>query len=244
MNKNLNELSLTLKKNLILEKSSHKLAKKYQAALIAEISQLGFSLDSKVLEVVATFSQKEFESFSKFLIEELKKMVGAHVRYTPLFKGFPTDVPDQDEYFMRRIAGFLDTYFEVSTEGVNATRLSCGCLVNKRLFDLNLFGACPICQFHAEGLQESKIKRKKMRQDIVDLKVIGLMTEDSFKTSIKDLLSSPASLAPKHKEVINSYFTIFKDEALASVPASFNFKETMAETAALIVKHTWGTRVS
>jgi len=70
-------------------------------------------------------------------------MIGANVKYRPLYKKFPMDIPDLGEEFMSCIIGFVTNLFDINS--AYSTVLSCGHLIDNTLFSLEEYGSCLIC---------------------------------------------------------------------------------------------------
>jgi hypothetical protein len=80
-----------------------------------ELGQLGYKFEN-INEFTAT-SQAEFAAN----LDVLKAMRGDNVRYVPLFSNFPDDLPNDAEYLLRRVLGFLglDTFIDSSRFGAD-----------------------------------------------------------------------------------------------------------------------------
>ena len=81
--------------------------------------------------------------------------------HVPLFLGFPDEIPEDDEYFTKRLVGWFGNLARIYPEGET---LNNGLVVPPWLFDLKAFGADPITQFQDKTLFEkalSLIKGKK-----------------------------------------------------------------------------------
>lgn len=234
MNPTINQLALSDDpKSVILTKGKGHPKPKTVLALQADIAQLGFHLDKKVIAVLKTFTDAEVKQFHTFIVKELSVAVGAHVKYVPLFKNFPTDIPEDGAYFFRRIIGFLQNVY---TE-VEGTKLSCGCSVDAELFDVDLFGACPICQFQAKELLSDTVKKTKLK-DKVKLKPIYLTTREKLDQRFQNLMSAKSSLSQNAKTSLALYFTEVKDDVEKLLPKEMPIKENMAVVSGLLLQQT------
>lgn len=92
-----------------------------QMSFYFEAGQLGYRV--KNLDSFTSFSSSELSK----IMEVLREMRGGNVKYVPLFKNFPTEIPNDVEYFWQRIYNFYNLSFAEP-------------------FDKNEFGACPILQ--------------------------------------------------------------------------------------------------
>ena len=139
MNTLYNQITLRNKQAVILDTLSSDLDDKFIHALIADIAQLGYTVDGDVISALKSQSESSFLAFHTILVAELKDMVGANVKYRPLFKKFPEDIPDDMEYYKKRVVGFLTNLFDLTPE--NVAPLSCGHVIDSRLFNMDDFGA-------------------------------------------------------------------------------------------------------
>lgn len=64
------------------------------AAMLKNIEPLGYTLSPDVLRIVATLSTEDLKRFHDELVDGLKRMVGAHVAYNPMYPNFPKQVMD------------------------------------------------------------------------------------------------------------------------------------------------------
>ena len=236
MNTTFNSLALRQLNSLIIENGSWSSKANSILALQADISQLGYGLSRELKAVLKTQSDAEVKRIHKFLVAELSEMVGAHVKYVPLFKNFPDDVPEENLYLVKRIIGYLQNFvfLDEGTEG--ASLLECGCYVDPNLFDLSEFGACPICQQQDASLL-TKTKRKKLTER-VKLKIIALATQEDLQERIKNLMSSKSSLSQKDKDTLTTYFVEVKDGVESLLPKEIPIKENMALVSGLLLQQT------
>lgn len=64
----------------------------YLAAAVRNLEALGFALSPALFRAVRGLPKEEFEALYQQLVADLKVMVGAHVKYTPMYPGFPEQV--------------------------------------------------------------------------------------------------------------------------------------------------------
>jgi len=78
----------------------------YALSFNENINSLGYSMDEKMVNVVATLPVTEVEKLSNELIPILKEMVGANVTYRPFYPNFPKQVIE-----MKWIDLYINAYF-------------------------------------------------------------------------------------------------------------------------------------
>ncbi|MFC7677358.1 cytoplasmic protein [Paenibacillus sp. GCM10028914] len=74
-----------------------RLPKSYLATAMNNIETLGFTLSYKLLNVMRALSKEQFEVLYVQLIADLRVMVGAHVKYEPMYPDFPVQVMEADD---------------------------------------------------------------------------------------------------------------------------------------------------
>ncbi|MBP6731590.1 MAG: TerD family protein [Chitinophagales bacterium] len=104
-----NSIYLRRAGKLFLVKESNSLDRVYIAALLKNIEKLGYILSPELIEVVSTFSMPTLSSFYQGLVADLKLLVGAHVRFDPMYPNFPQQVIDtpEDELYLNAAVHYL-----------------------------------------------------------------------------------------------------------------------------------------
>ncbi|WP_181469754.1 hypothetical protein [Paenibacillus sp. MDMC362] len=86
-----------------------RLSKAYLATAINNIEHLGFAFSYPLLHAVRTLSKEQFEAFYQPLIDDLRVLVGAHVKYEPMYPAFPKQLMDEEdaELYLNAIYHYL-----------------------------------------------------------------------------------------------------------------------------------------
>ncbi|QOT09487.1 cytoplasmic protein [Paenibacillus sp. JNUCC32] len=79
------------------ENESDRLPKAYLATAVKNIEQLGYTFSYPLLNAVRALSKEQFEALYQPLIDDLRVMVGAHVKYVPMYPAFPLQVMEEDD---------------------------------------------------------------------------------------------------------------------------------------------------
>lgn len=74
-----------------------KLPKGYLAAALRNLQGLGYTLSPALFRAVQKMPREAFEQLYYPLIADVRRMVGAHVHYAPMYPGFPEQVMQEDE---------------------------------------------------------------------------------------------------------------------------------------------------
>jgi len=204
--------------------------KKCRIIFLSELASLGFRVSNP-----DSFNVSALENYPQ-IISVLKKMRGGDVDYVPLFSGFPENIPEDEEYFIRRICGYLYPLLSTFDEGAT---LENGTFVPNFLFDLKDFGADPITQFQSLNLfNKGKKKQDNKKEDTniewITLKFIPVnLVEKSVKDFLKNTLYSKSSIKKAIRKdidyLINKFGVGFVD------PKNVSFKETRVS----VMKFLW-----
>ena len=92
-----NTIYLRRKNKVILQKGKNNLSLEVMGSLLKNIESLGYVLSSELLNYVSSLSMEEITIFYNQLINDLKEMVGANVKYEPMYPNFPTQVMNASE---------------------------------------------------------------------------------------------------------------------------------------------------
>jgi len=195
------------------------------AAVQADIGQLGFALKGDVVAQMHSLDMSALKAFHAQLVAVARAAVGANVQYRPLFKNFPHGVPDSRDYFVRRFIGYVESF--LGPFGADYTVLSCGHVVNHRLFNLEQFGACPICQFQVPELDGVRANVPPL-DELTPLKLLGLATGDDVWAVFTNVARSRTSLSESSKQFITALVAEHAEEAARRLPAEMPFKENAA----------------
>ena len=188
--------------------------------LTREATALGFTLTPDLRDAFGALDETAFRAERARLLAALGEVSGASVEHTHLFSGFPYDVPDQFAYLWDRFIGYIK--HRAGVRGAKTFVLSCGHAVDGEQFDLDAFGACPICQFSVAEMRSPSGRRYDYR-DLTPLKTLGLLTQADAVAAADAFLARPSSLSADEKAFL--YAQIAAGAAL-TVPAAL-FRETL-----------------
>ncbi|MCR2804626.1 TerD family protein [Paenibacillus soyae] len=79
------------------EPSTDVVSKAWLATAMNNIEALGYRLTSRLTRALSQLSKRDFEEFYKWILADLKTMVGAHVPYRPMYPGFPDQVMQESD---------------------------------------------------------------------------------------------------------------------------------------------------
>lgn len=204
-------------------------------AIAINIASLGYIMTPELVRAIQSVSKDEIKELNSFMEKKLSKLVGAHVKYNPLFRNFPEDVPDTFEYYIERVVAHFESVLGLTED---AKLLSCGHLIDIEKWDMSNLGACPICQCQLkdEELLPSK-KREKLDDKIKKLRTLDLAMDGEIFEVFKNLLSSATSISEQDKEDITSVFESHKDEIKNHFPERIPHKEVLSFVSALVLKN-------
>lgn len=201
-------------------------------ALNINLMSLGHAMSPALFHSVKRLSYSEVIKFAEQTITDVRQMIGAHVAYKPLFRNFPNDIPDTNEYFCARIEGWLKGMFHRTKNG---KQLSCGCMIDPAVFDLSNFGACPICQCQVSDSELLEAQNRPASTEIYKINFLDIGTQDDAASIFKNLLSSKTSISDTDKgdlKILVKHFGEKSPEFITEIP----HKEILAHTAKLFLE--------
>lgn len=94
-----NSIYLRRANKLIVDEGqeAERLPKAYLATALKNIEVLGYTFSPSLMRVLYTLSKEQFEALYDEMITDLKTMVGAHVKYCPMYPDFPMQVMEADD---------------------------------------------------------------------------------------------------------------------------------------------------
>jgi hypothetical protein len=138
-------LKIAVERLRLIPTSGGPCSNKKKLVLLSELASLGYQVDNP-----EEYCDSALESYSE-LIASLKVLRGGQVDYVPLFQGFPDQVPDENDYFVSRLLGYL------GKECLDWQETPAW------LFDLQEFGADPITQLQDPKLFQAGVERASKR---------------------------------------------------------------------------------
>jgi len=162
-----------------------------------EVAYFGYTLTPALMMALASLSRKDFDTVRDTLLEDIAEIKGANKTYRRLFNDFPYSTPDQHEYMEKRILGQMSNDFGISLGGNRLTALGCGHIIDSALFDIDQFGACPICQHAVEELSSPDVAKFEYRT-VTPLTAIDY-TRDGFRTEGGRMMARAGSLSQDEK---------------------------------------------
>lgn len=115
-----NTIYLRRANKLIIESNEGKqqLPKTHLATALKNIEALGYTFSDELMQAMRQLSKEQFETVYHQLVADLRVMVGAHVKYQPMYAGFPMQVmqADEAELYLNAIIHYLTNLTVVYTD--------------------------------------------------------------------------------------------------------------------------------
>jgi len=92
-----NTIYLRRANKVILSHENQKISKRHIATLAKNLESLGYRLSPELFAVVATLSETSLSDFYQTLIRDLRQMLGANVKFKPMYPNFPKQVMSMSE---------------------------------------------------------------------------------------------------------------------------------------------------
>lgn len=204
------------------EQRQHRLPDQVLATALKNIESLGFTFSSELLQALRTLSREQFEALFQQLIQDLKVMVGAHVKYQPMYVGFPEQVMEEQEaeLYLNAVFHYLTHLtlddFEPSAMAagmrsplLEQTRLKVIELGNKPAF-LKLIRQLIEAKGSISDTDKKDIKRVLKHADPSDVEAM-LPAEIPFKENVGFVVAVLLKYELASMERIGSYFKTASD---------------------------------
>ncbi|MCP4872339.1 MAG: hypothetical protein GY898_26865 [Proteobacteria bacterium] len=169
-------------------------------------------------------------------LAELSSIRGGDVDYVPLFLGFPSDVPDDDTYFAKRIVAAVGNHLQWFPDG---TTLENGLVIPDWLFDLKQFGADPVTQFQTPALWTDAVGKLSIRAEDAHTEWIDLtlVTRPELNERLTAWLNGLLQAKSSIKEALHDdLIAVLGHLGFASVDAA---EVGNKENRALLLKTAW-----
>lgn len=182
-------------------------------ALATDLSQLGYTLSNELISTLVTFSPSALKKFHADSVALIKAALGADVKYAPLFRKFPDEIPDRSVVLslLSKSYGFyaevlyLAIFVEWSSDDYNGT----------------WFGR----QFPGVTLEEV-IDRPELVSS-KPLKVLKVATDKDVAEVFRNLVSAKGSISDTDKAFVEAVVLDFADIAYSSLPDEIPNKENL-----------------
>lgn len=223
-------LQILIKRLRVLPVEKATVNKKKKITFLAELASLGYRVTNPSLYTDGILKDHTT------IINTLKEMKGGDVNYVPLFTGFPNEVPEENEYFSKRIMAYVGNIIGLPIEGKT---LDNGITVPEWMFDLKEFGADPITQFQDKTLFEAGLDNQQKRNEDThiewtDIKLVDVNEVNTLIMNyLQKLLYANSSIKEALKEEITYLINTFGTDFIDSKEVTFK------ETAAFLMKYYW-----
>lgn len=211
----LNKFTIPLFGKIVVPEASSNLnvPEQHVQMFTTEVSSLGYTI--KNTDALKALSASTFFSLRNEVLDTLGSAAQIpNVRV--LFNKFPYETPNQYEYLFRRIVGYL------RQAELKGKLLSCGHVIDSDLFNLDEFGACPICQYGVDELATPPLPTNQF-ENISPLKPLELISAQDASRLAEKLLARSSSLSTTEKEFLALVMSYDKNLALPDKC----FKETL-----------------
>jgi hypothetical protein len=204
-----NEIFLHRKNKVLIEKGNDELPKQYIATVLKNIESLGYTFSEGVVEVLCTWNLEDLTDFYKETVKYLKHMVGANVKFKPMYPNFPQQVMDMShmELYMNALAHYSTAFFS-----------EVGLIDQESIW-----------------LPEYEKEERLPLLDTTDLKVIQLGTSDEFMAIFTGLLGANTSISEADKRVVKWFVGSYKEIIADYLPERIPNKENLTYFTGLVL---------
>lgn len=206
--------------------------KKLKLTFLAELASIGYQVSNP-----DKFTDSVLDNFDD-IMETLIEMKGGDVNYVPLFKGFPNNVPEKDDFFTKRLLGLIGNDLELFKNGRKVNDF----IIPEWLFDLNDFSADPILgrqtlELHKDGVDDQKTRKSDTHTEWITLE---FASEQEVDEKVKKFLFSNLYSKSSIKESLKSDIeTLINHYGVSDVDSS---KVVFKETQSYVMSKLWNNR--
>jgi hypothetical protein len=193
------------------------------ATLNRNLMSLGFALSQELTAALSSNTREEITSLSAEIIPVLKKLVGAHRKYKPMYPNFPRQVMEASDFELYTNA--LMHYWAAAVRDTlqGQSRLHGGPLAP---------GASPTpttLKVPLQWLPEYEVEdREPLPDEEITLRVINLGSEADFNTIFTRLAGANGSLSESDKAIVGWFVDNQREAIPFLLPPTMPNKEYLA----------------
>lgn len=223
-------LKIGLNRIKVLPIGEGEVTPKLKLVFFSELAKLGFKVSNP-----QAYNDSVLENFDT-IMSSLSKMKGGDVDYVPLFNGFPNNVPEKNEFFVKRMVGFLGNVMGLFDEGETMDN---GIIVPEWLFNLDDFSADPIVGRQSSELYNKGVENQKSRKSDfhTEWTTLELVSENEINNMLENYLCSNLYSKSSIKETLKNDIEFLIDYiGLSNVESK---KVLFKETKSYIMAKLW-----
>ena len=194
-----------------------------------ELINMGFYLSDEAMRYMRYISKADFQNTVDVTFKTLTGMLGAYVRFSPLYEGFPFNVREADvirnsTIVNQELVDFFENFADPSEVSNEMVTLECGHKVANCMNQ----SACPICENEKVEV-EFTIGQAKNISVNTRLKEIGVVPEESVVKHVSSLLQSKTGMSEEQQKSVHQMIRVMSDDEIKDmVNCEIPFKETSA----------------
>jgi stress response protein SCP2 len=183
------------------------------ATIQKNLENLGFIMSRALCDRLSTHTPEAVTKFYNETVTVLKKMVGAHKRYSPMYPNFPAQVMEASE---------AELYW-------NAMSHYLGAFISDMLDDKD-FVVLP---------KYAKDEREDLDPEVetIRLRVIGLGNQEDFDRIFTNILAANSSIPQTDKDILTWFVQEYQDRIKNLLPDKIPQKETLSFVCGLALQH-------
>lgn len=223
-------------------------SERHLQAIELELAQLGYVVSRRLRQRLATLTPDQLALQPRSVATALAAQVGGNVRYTPLFRKFPEDVPkDTSELYLRKVlCHFLQTEGQacVFCRRVGTTHVLSPCMhvVCDHCFDGANYSACPVCERHVDRespffkpgrFLERSLPREKVRFKLLDL---GEDLPTAARALFESFCAGKQVMSPIDAGDLGTLVNEFGEQVLAWLPDTIAVRENVARIFGVLLR--------
>ena len=209
-------------------------------AFSLELAALGFLPSAKLTARLRTLPDTELRAFTQAARDALMDLMGSGVTHAPLFKDFPTRVPDDTRalWWKKVVAFYLqDASLPCLTCGAEGTchvLTPCSHIVCDECFDGSMYSACPVCEQPVDRnhpfFKPQQTDRSSTPQESPTFKRIDLGEDVDAEARVlfEQLCARKQVLSPDDVAALKAVLDTYEMRLLPWVPGEVAVRENVA----------------
>ncbi len=209
-------------------------------AIEIELAELGFALSHRLRARLESLSVNHLTELQRWMWEVLAAKLGANRKHRPLFRKFPTGIPDDtfDLWFRKVLCHFLQTTDQACLfchkTGTTHVLSPCHHVVCDNCFDGENYSACPVCEHHVDttspffkpsSSEQTKLPNERVRFQLLDL---GESVEAEARALFVSFCERKQAMSPQDKTDFITLTREYGERVLPWLPETIPLKENVA----------------
>jgi hypothetical protein len=209
-------------------------------ALNKMAASFGYTLSPELMNALGGIDGMTFTAIRTSLTKDLGTITGQDLPWNHvLFRGFPYNTPSSAKHLNDAMWGWFQNHLGLIPN--NNSLLGCGHYIDLNKFDMNKYGACPICGHQTDDLERVPVKSVKFEyESVTPLRVLKLATDEKVVQHINTMFARNGSLSRDEKNFLIAFQAVPLDVTVPdkvfreTIPFAHAYTKDVGKTAKLL----------